>query len=321
MVKQTLLGFSVLLLLILTYGLNQLRMAHADIDSIAPELPALETVRESGLVFDLPVAIAFHNTGSQRAARSSVLNEAHDPASTSGPDPQMIDMSFPAFVLTWQDGRQFVVDVGFSELEAREFSRRSELAGSMPIEFHGLVADKLDVSNVKGVGFTHLHSDHMMGISAFCKPEASFTLVQTMEQYSWHNYLTSSGATLLNELGCGLQLLIDDSLIMKSVRGFPGLYMIHVGGHTLGSQIFVVHVSEGASIATYILAGDMANHFDGIRYNISKPPAYSRWLVPENLDQLYKIRSWLKTMDQESDITVLISHDKKHLAESGLPQL
>jgi glyoxylase-like metal-dependent hydrolase (beta-lactamase superfamily II) len=233
----------------------------------------------------------------------------------------MVNMSFPVFVATWEDGRQFVIDAGLSATEAIEFGRRSELAGSMPLEFHGLAADQLDLDKVKGIGLTHLHSDHTTGISAFCDAGADFALVQSMEQFSWHDYLTSDSATLINELTCGVQLILDDGLLLKGVRGFPGLYIVHVGGHTLGSQLFVLHINEGSSIGTYIIAGDMANHFDGINYNVSKPPVYSRWLVPENLDQLYKVRSWLKQMNQDTNITVLLSHDKAHLIESGLPEL
>jgi len=318
MIKKFLGLFSLLLILVLAYGLNQLRLAHADIDSLAPGLPTLKAVRESGLVFGLPTGIGYYNTATQRVPRTSVLDQAQDPVTDEG---VMVDMSFPAFVVTWEDGRQFVIDAGFSAAEAVEFGRRSELAGSEPLIFHDLVANHLETGKVKGIGFTHLHTDHTMGASALCKTQADFSIVQTIEQYSWHNYLTSTSAELLNNLGCGLQLILDDGLILKSVGNFPGLYVVHVAGHTLGSQLYIVNVNQGSNIGTYILAGDMANHMDGIKYNISKPPAYSRWLVPENLEQLNKVRVWLKTMDQEPDITVLISHDKADLMESALPPL
>jgi glyoxylase-like metal-dependent hydrolase (beta-lactamase superfamily II) len=344
MIKKSLIAFSLLLTLVLTYGLNQLRLAHVDIDSIAPELPTLAAVHESGMVLGLPAHIAYFNTATQKVPRASLLDEAHDPLplvrgeefrgeefrgekardekdDETGNDKTMVNMSFPVFVATWEDGRQFVIDAGLSATEAIEFGRRSELAGSMPLEFHGLAADQLDLDKVKGIGLTHLHSDHTTGISAFCDAGADFALVQSMEQFSWHDYLTSDSATLINELTCGVQLILNDGLLLKGVRGFPGLYIVHVGGHTLGSQLFVLHINEGSSIGTYIIAGDMANHFDGINYNVSKPPAYSRWLVPENLDQLYKVRSWLKQMNQDTNITVLLSHDKAHLIESGLPEL
>jgi len=318
MIKKFISLFSLVLILVLSYGLNQLRLAHVDIDSLAPELPELDAIRESAQVLGLPTHIAYYNTATQRVPRASVLDQAQDPNAAEG---VMVDMSFPAFVVSWEDGRQFVIDTGFSEAEAIEFGRRSELAGSDPLVFHGLVASQLDAAHVKGIGFTHLHTDHTTGILAFCKTAAEFTIVQTMEQFSWQDYLTSSSEEMLNNLSCGLQLILDDKLLLKSVRGFPGLYIVHVAGHTLGSQLFVIHINRGSVIETYILAGDMANHFDGIKYNVGKPPAYSRWLVPENLEQLYRVRGWLKTMDQEPDITVLISHDKTHLVESGLPEI
>ncbi len=328
MFKKTLFAFCVLLLLILTYGLNQLRSAHSDIDSVSPELPGPEAVRASGQLFGLPTSIAYYNTASQRVARKTMLDEDQDPGETANKrvdaesaETGLVEMSFPAFVVTWEDGRQFVIDTGFSKAEAIDFGRRSALAGAGPIEFHGLLADQLDMAKVKGIGFTHLHGDHMMGSLAFCRDNAEFTLVQTMEQHSWHSYLTKGSAKLLNELDCGMQLLLDDTFVLKGIKDFPGLYVIYAGGHTLGSQIFVAHINEGARTETYILAGDMANHFDGVRYNVSKPPAYSRWIVPENLDQLYKVRSWLKLMNQETDISVFISHDKRHLNESGMTAL
>ena len=328
MFKKTLFAFCVLLLLILTYGLNQLRSAHSDIDSVSPELPGPEAVLASGQLSGLPTSIAYYNTASQRVARKTMLDEDQDPGETANKrvdaesaETGLVEMSFPAFVVTWEDGRQFVIDAGFSRAEAIDFGRRSALAGAGPIEFHGLLADQLDMAKVKGIGFTHLHGDHMMGSLAFCRDNAEFTLVQTMEQHSWHSYLTKGSAKLLNELDCGMQLLLDDTFVLKGIKDFPGLYVVYAGGHTLGSQIFVAHINEGARTETYILAGDMANHFDGVRYNVSKPPAYSRWIVPENLDQLYKVRSWLKLMNQETDISVFISHDKRHLNESGMTAL
>ena len=88
----------------------------------------------------------------------------------------------------------------------------------------------------------------MMGSLAFCRDNAEFTLVQTMEQHSWHSYLTKGSAKLLNELDCGMQLLLDDTFVLKGIKDFPGLYVIYAGGHTLGSQIFVAHINEGARI-------------------------------------------------------------------------
>ena len=156
MFKKTLFAFCVLLLLILTYGLNQLRSAHSDIDSVWPELPGPEAVRASGQLFGLPTSIAYYNTASQRVARKTMLDEDQDPGETANKrvdaesaETGLVEMSFPAFVVTWEDGRQFVIDTGFSKAEAIDFGRRSALAGAGPIEFHGLLADQLDMA--KGI--------------------------------------------------------------------------------------------------------------------------------------------------------------------------
>jgi hypothetical protein len=85
--------------------------------------------------------------------------------------------------------------------------------------------------------------------------------------------------------------------------------------------VFVVHVQQGRKRMTYIIAGDLANHRDGVRHNIPKPGWYSRWIVPESPPQLDLARRWLKYLDDQSDIIVLLCHDRQALQASGVGQV
>ncbi|MCB1646559.1 MAG: hypothetical protein KDI36_13960, partial [Pseudomonadales bacterium] len=136
------------------------------------------------------------------------------------------------------------------------------------------------------------------------------------------NYLTSAAAEMLAQTSCIEQIVLGrPGELLQSVPGYPGLYMLQVAGHTPGSQIFIAHLRRGMGRQTLVFAGDIANHIDGVRHNISKPPFYSRFVVPENLQQLEKTRRWLQALDQRPGVTVLLSHDLPALRASGVPEI
>ena len=85
--------------------------------------------------------------------------------------------------------------------------------------------------------------------------------------------------------------------------------------------MFVAHVEGPTGVKTYVLAGDIANHRDAVQFNIGKPAWYNRWLVPENLAQLDRLRRWLKSLNDSKPIQVLLSHDLKALQDSDVPAL
>ena len=115
--------------------------AHLEIRSVTPELPETGALDGLSAVPGGPVRIAYVNTASQTGGAPATL--AH-----------------PAFLLSWADGRRFLIDLGMERDQALAFGRLSELAfGSDPITPHGSVPEQLGpaLAQVRGVAFTHLH--------------------------------------------------------------------------------------------------------------------------------------------------------------------
>jgi glyoxylase-like metal-dependent hydrolase (beta-lactamase superfamily II) len=262
-------------------------------------------------VLDAQADVEAHQDHEQRVGEQRVDEESS------------YDMTFPAFVITWADGRRFVIDAGLTPADAADFGRPlTWFTASGPMTSVGSLSTLIAPQSINGMGFTHLHVDHTSGANDLCDAGADFTLYQTVEQFNLLNYLTYQQSDQLAEVACSMRLLLasqDD--LLREVQGFPGLYLVHVAGHTPGSQVFIVHVQQGRKTMTYILAGDLANHRDGVLYNIPKPAWYSRWIVPESLPQLDLARRWLKFLDDQSSMTVLLSHDRQALMSSGVGRM
>jgi glyoxylase-like metal-dependent hydrolase (beta-lactamase superfamily II) len=316
--KQLLIGLGVFILCLVVVGLNILRMTHQQIDAIQPALPDYDEIRASARVENLPIAIEWLETARIASQRSLVLDSQVDP------EPDLAyEMTFPAFVLTWADGRRFVIDAGLSPVAAEKFGRPLTLfTDSGPMSYVGALSTLVRPESITGMGFTHLHVDHTSGANDLCAAGADFILYQTVEQFNVFNYLTYQQDDQLAQMDCSLRLLLasqDD--LLREIQGFPGLYVTYVAGHSPGSQAFVVHVRQGRRVVTYIVAGDLANHRDGVLHNIAKPSWYSRWVVPESLQQLDQARRWLKFFDDQASMTVLLSHDRQALLGSGIGQM
>jgi glyoxylase-like metal-dependent hydrolase (beta-lactamase superfamily II) len=231
-------------------------------------------------------------------------------------------MSFPAFALEWANGRIFLIDLGMQRQDALAFGRPNQwLAGAEPIEAHRDVAAALgaDRARVSGVGFTHLHSDHTAGAVALCRDamrpiHVFYTPLQAIES----NYTTRFGRGPIERAGC-LEPRLLSLGPLHPVPGFPGLSVFATGGHTPGSQVFVAHLGGEERGRSLVFAGDLVNHWDGIRHNVPKPGWYSLWIVPEHTRRLDRLRRYLAELSERPGVTVLVSHDRGHLEAEGIP--
>jgi hypothetical protein len=153
----------VLLALAVAYVAANLGYAHYAIRGLGGPLPNDLSALDGA---DLAVRVIAANTSRQALPRAQVLDPSRDPT----PD-RPYEMSHPAFLLTWADGRRLLVDVGMEPEYARGFGANLELAGAAPAESLGSAADQLpELSSGRlGVVFTHLHVDHVQGIGALCR--------------------------------------------------------------------------------------------------------------------------------------------------------
>lgn len=268
--------------------------AHLQVRGIHPVLPAFETLAHALDQPGGPVAVAYVNTASQRG-----------PLGTLG---------HPGVLLTWPDGRQFLVDTGMPPDEAVAFGGPMEtLLGADPTVTYGSLADQLGsaVNDIRGIGFTHLHSDHTAGLPSLCAAQASPAPVyQAPLQSRELNYTTRMGVGALEEAACGRRELGGE--VIMPVPGFPGLAAVSLGGHTPGSTLFAARVGD----AYWLFSGDITNDKRSLLQDLPKPLVYSLFIVPEDTAWTARLRQYLKTLDDIDAVTVLPAHDIEVMAAS-----
>src|SRR5664279_4439578 len=144
-----------------------LTWAHMAIRGERAPLPTAELIVTNLAGDDRPVRLTYVNTASQPMPRAAVLDTHLDPQPA---EPYV--MSHPSFVLEWADGRMLLIDTGMTYDGAVAFGKPLQrLGGAAPIEPLGSVAAQLGEARqrVRGVLFTHLHTDHTGGIRRLCK--------------------------------------------------------------------------------------------------------------------------------------------------------
>jgi glyoxylase-like metal-dependent hydrolase (beta-lactamase superfamily II) len=316
-------AFALLLALALLAAAAGLVAAHREMRSLDPPLPALDALRGLAADAELPVRVSYWNTASQPMPRSQVLERSRDP---SPGEPYV--MSHPAFVLQWADGRILLVDTGMDRDAALAFGRPIEWLGAAPIEPHASLAEALGASLGRarlGLVFTHLHTDHTSGVGPLCAalrtrdPEARIRLFQTEAQATRANWTTRPGRAQLARAACLDAVRLADAAAAP-LPGFPGAFVIRAAGHTPGSQVVGAWVRDGSSLRGYLFGGDVANAWDGIRFDVPKPWAYSLFVVPESATRLQRMRRFLREAS-EAGLVVVVSHDQRALEASGIPVL
>lgn len=291
--------------------------AHVAIRRERTALPDPSDVAKALSAADGPVRVSYINTASQVMPRSSVLETDKDPSPALP-----YTMSHPSFVLEWSDGRILLVDSGMTKQGAADFGKPlEELGGAEAIQPLTPAAEALGGarSRVKGVIFSHLHTDHVGGIPDVCRglrdPIPVFMSEAQMER---PNYTTRPGRNLLEETSC-LRLERLGGLSLKPVEGFPGIYVVAAAGHTPGSQIIVAAVGEGDSRRLFAFVGDTVNNIDGVTYDIPKPLLYRILIVPEDETRQGDLRRWLRELHDHHGFTLLPAHDQQQLERSGIP--
>ena len=323
--------FGLLLVLGLVLATAALAWGHFNIRRIRPAMPALAEVTQPDRGLELPVRLSYVNTASQRMPRSAVLDPDLDPAPDAG-----YVMSHPSFVVEWQDGRIFLVDLGMDAGAAIDFGLPMEMVvGAEPIEPHEATSIALGEHRrrVAGIGFTHMHSDHTSGLAKLCSdlipPIPGSTPIPVFEhhnQLSQVNHTTRGAKAEVQAAGCVEIRSLGFESGLLPIPGFPGLYAIPAAGHTPGSTMYVVQLrtypggSEGFhdDVETWVITGDVVNHYQGIERGIRKPPLYSLLVVPENDEQLSTVRDFLAQLSRKPGVKLLVNHDRNQIEATGL---
>jgi len=271
--------------------------AHLQIRSIAPRLPSEAALRALADVPDGPVSIRFIESSSQ-----------------SGPDGTL---GHSIIVIEWPTGRRFMIDAGMDRETSIEFGELIAMmqSGLEPVQFNGTPDTLLgeQVTTVDGVGFSHLHVDHVQGIDAFCAARGNGARVyRTRWQAREHNLHTSASAQQVENSCLESVVLEGEGLLTPS--DFPGLGIAGLGGHTPGSTLFAVHVAG----TLWLMSGDIANVKANLLRDIPKEFLYSTFIVPEDTQRTAQLRSWLADLDAKPHTNVVVAHDVDAIRASGM---
>lgn len=290
--------------------------AHRAIDAERAPLPAVADIAGARPVDDPPLRLSIINTASQPMGRAGVLTADRDP----DPGAPYV-MSHPSFVLEWADGRILLIDTGMTAEQAISFGKPIQMIReAQPIQPHRSTADALgiDVARVRGVIFTHPHTDHTGGIGALCERVGhDIPVFMTIAQAQRPNYTTRPGLAEIHAAACARPVGLDGGPLMP-VPGFPGVSVIDAGGHTPGSQIVIAQVGSGDGQRRYVFVGDIVNNADGIEHDIPKPWVYRTFIVPESETRQGELRRFLKRLEDEAHALPLVSHDQLSLERSGV---
>jgi glyoxylase-like metal-dependent hydrolase (beta-lactamase superfamily II) len=302
------------LVLTVAFGAAAITWVRYDVRKQRSPLPPAEVVVKAP-DGELPTRVSWINTASQFIPRAALIDPAGDPDAGA-----WSRMSFPAFVIEWADGRILLVDAGMDAAAARDFGKPGEsILGADPVEPLADVGAALGRARdrVAGIMFTHLHDDHVQGIQSLCRTSARpIEAFLGAAQAEHPHYLTRAGLTAVKTSPClHVTQLADQPSV--DLPGFPGVSVIHAAGHTPGSQLIVAHLANRGA-RPIVLAGDIANSYDGIEGNVPKPWWYSLFIVPEDTERLDEVRRYLQDLARRLGATVLISHDQAALETSGI---
>jgi glyoxylase-like metal-dependent hydrolase (beta-lactamase superfamily II) len=309
----------VVLVLLLVAGVTgALVWMHMEVEGEHAPLPVLTDVLAQASLPELPIKVSVIETAQQVTPRKAVLDPGTDP----NPQAPYV-MTHPAFVLEWADGRLLLVDLGMTRAGAIKFGGPLEQAfGAAPIEPLTSTAAALGdaVDRVKGIVFTHLHIDHVDGVRDLCQrlkhPVKVFTTAPQLDTWT---FFTAEGKDLVQHSGCTEPVRIGGTALIP-LDGFPGVGVIAAGGHTPGSQAIVASVRQPDGTAKrYIFTGDITNTIDGIRKDVSKPLFYRLIIVPEDDDRLGELRRYMRALEADHGVTLVVSHDQNHLKTLGIP--
>ncbi len=175
------------------------------------------------------------------------------------PDPH--DGPLPIFYYVWLirgEGRQILVDTGFSAQRAAARKRDFLRSPAEGLRLLGVAADEIET-----VVLTHLHYDHAGNIDLF--PAAEFVVQDEEVRYATGRCMRHPAIRAPFEADDVVRLVrCNFNGRVRFVAGdevlAPGITLHHIGGHTLGLQAVSVTTRRGL----VVLASDAAHFYDNI---------------------------------------------------------
>jgi len=201
-----------------------------------------------------------------------------------GGDPH--DGPMPMDYFVWAvvaDGRAWVVDTGFGQLDATKRGRRLVRSTA-----EALAAVGVDAAQVTDVVLTHLHYDHVGGWDQF--PAARFHVQDREMAYATGRHMTRAPlnhaftadhvAELVRAVHAGRVVFHDGDDELA-----PGLSVHLIGGHTDGLQAVRAETAGGA----VVLASDASHYYENIEAGRPFPIVFDVGAMIQGYDTLRRL--------------------------------
>ena len=157
------------------------------------------------------------------------------------------------------------------------------------------------IIGAKQILFTHEHEDHTRGLAqAPSVSDITDKILLTHEQITSPELLASQFKD--TDLAQIKPLKYDQYHPLA-----PGIVLLKAAGHTLGSQIIYINLSNGNE---YLLVGDVVWSQENIDTLNGRPALISWLIISENRTQTgNQIRALHELKNREPEINILVSHD------------
>ena len=217
-------------------------------------------------------------------------------------------MAYTAFGLLWPDRRiperRIIVDAAADRETAMAIgdAKAARFADST----YSLLADRIASADL--ILLTHEHKDHVMAVARHpaLPGFAKNLLVPEAQKYGILRYVDSDPNREAIES-------LATSPLTRAQRVAPGVAIAPAPGHSPGSVVILVHLSNGHR---YLFVGDIAWSFDDIR-RLKTRPRFLQWIMFDpNEDRpavLRQLRGLHDLLQRDPSLTIIPSHDDEYL--------
>jgi glyoxylase-like metal-dependent hydrolase (beta-lactamase superfamily II) len=235
---------------------------------------------------------------------SGLLNLDHPKAKAAGLEDHSEHIQVYAFHIKHPVYGDYLVDTGVSELFAKtpvEAGVASWLVSQMGME-HLVLTTSTDQylatldHSIKGVFLTHLHMDHISGLTAIPKDTPLF--IGAYEATSPY-FLYAATAGSVDRMLMGRPALQEWGAKIVDIFGDASVFAIHSPGHTSGSTAYLVNATNGP----VLLTGDASHTTWGWEHEV-EPGSFSVDM-DESRDSLLFLTNFVR---QHSEIEVKVGH-------------
>ena len=210
------------------------------------------------------------------------------------------------YIFAIREGSQtVVVDCGCAPKLARERNLNGYVN---PTEV--LKRIDIDAQRVRHVVATHIHFDHISGVTLF--PQATI-YVQEREFLFWMKNPIAKRAPFLHTtdpIGNRYLAKLEGTKRLKLIRGdkkiLPGVELLLAPGHTIGLQVVAVHTAKG----TAIVGSDAAHLFSSFRTDIPSAIITDMIAWMKSFDKIRAKASSIDLIFPGHDLALLTNYPK-----------